>query len=55
MLRAAIIFFLMGLLSFMFGLYGVAGVSIDIGKLLLLVFVIFAAVSFVAAITARKS
>lgn len=55
MLRAAITFFLMGLLAFFFGLYGVAGVSIEIGKLLLLIFVIFAAVSFVGAITAGKS
>lgn len=55
MLRAAIIFFLMGLLAYLFGLYGIAGVSIDIGKLLLLVFVIFATISFVGAITIGKS
>jgi uncharacterized membrane protein YtjA (UPF0391 family) len=45
----------MGLLAYLFGLYGIAGVSIDIGKLLLLVFVIFATISFVGAITIGKS
>lgn len=55
MLRAAIMFFLMGLLTFLFGLYGIAGVTIDAGKLLFLVFVIFSALSFVAAITTGKT
>lgn len=55
MLRAAIIFFLMGLLSFLFGLYGIAGVTIEVGKLLLLIFFIFAAISFVGAITVGRA
>ncbi len=56
MLRAAIAFFVLGLLSMILGAYGVAGLSIEIGKILLAVFLIFAVISFVAGlITGRKT
>lgn len=45
----------MGLLSFLFGIYGIAGVTIEAGKLLLLIFFIFAAISFVGAITVGRA
>lgn len=54
MLRAAITFFLMGLLSFIFGLYDIAGVTFYAGKLLFIIFVLFAFTSFIAAITTGK-
>ena len=47
MLRAAIIFFVLGLIAMLFGAYGIAGVSIEVGKILLMVFVVLAILSFV--------
>lgn len=47
MLRAAIIFFVLGLIAMLFGAYGIAGVSIEVGKVLLMVFVVLAILSFV--------
>jgi uncharacterized membrane protein YtjA (UPF0391 family) len=47
MLRAAIIFFVIGLLAMIFGAYGVAGLSVEVGKVLLMVFVVLAILSFV--------
>jgi uncharacterized membrane protein YtjA (UPF0391 family) len=47
MIRAAIIFFLIAILAFVFGAYGIAGISIEIGKILLGVFIAFAILSFV--------
>jgi len=44
MLRASIIFFVIGILSMIFGAYNIAGVSVEIGKLLLLIFVTLAIV-----------
>lgn len=45
MLRAAIIFFVLGLVAMLFGANGFAGVTMEIGKLLLLVFVALAVIS----------
>lgn len=47
MLRAAIIFFVLGLIAMLFGAYGIAGVSIEVGKVLLMVFIVLAVLSFV--------
>ena len=55
MLRAAITFFILGLVAYLFGAYGFAGVSIEVGKLLLVVFLVFALVSFLAGLTTGKS
>ena len=55
MLRAAITFFLIGLLGFVLGQRDMARISPEVGKLLLLIFFIFSALSFVAAITVGKS
>ncbi len=55
MIRAAITFFVLGLLAMLFGAYGVAGVSIEAGRLLLGVFVVLAVISFVInLITGKK-
>ena len=48
MLRAAIAFFILALIAFVLGAYGIAGLSIEIGKLLLVVFLVLAAISLVA-------
>ena len=56
MLRAAITFFVLGLVAILFGAYGVAGVSIEVGKVLLMVFLALAVLSFVGSIvTGRKT
>ena len=48
MLRAAITFFILGLVAILFGATGFAGLSIEIGRTLLFVFLILAAISFIA-------
>jgi uncharacterized membrane protein YtjA (UPF0391 family) len=54
MLRAAVIFFVLGLVAIFFGATGFAGLSIDIGKTLLAVFLVLAVISLLAgAITGR--
>lgn len=55
MIRAAIAFFVLALVAFIFGANGIAGLSIEIGRVLLGVFLVLAAISFVAAmITGRR-
>ncbi len=46
MLRAAIIFFVLALVAIVFGATGFAGVSMEIGRSLLAIFLILALVSF---------
>lgn len=50
MLRAAIAFFVLALISIIFGASGIAGVSMEIGKLLLFVFLALAVISFVVSL-----
>lgn len=47
MLRAAIIFFILGLLAMLFGTFGIFGLSTDMGEMILSVFFIFALMSFI--------
>ena len=54
MLRAAIIFFVLGLVSVLLGANGIAGLSIEIGKILLAVFLILAVLSFVVSLVTGK-
>ena len=55
MIRAAISFFVLALVAFIFGANGIAGLSMEIGRVLLAVFLVLAAISFIAAmITGRK-
>lgn len=54
MLRASIAFFVLGLVAILLGANGVAGISIDIGKTLLFVFLILAVISFVASLVIGK-
>lgn len=56
MLRAAIAFFVIGLIAFVLGANNLAGLSVDLGKLLLSIFVILALVTFlVNLVTGRKT
>jgi uncharacterized membrane protein YtjA (UPF0391 family) len=56
MLRAAIAFFILALVAMLLGVTGIAGLSMEIGKLLLMVFLILAVISFIAhLVTGGKS
>lgn len=46
MLRASVTFFILGIVSMLLGMNGIAGLSIEIGKILLVVFVVLAVISF---------
>jgi uncharacterized membrane protein YtjA (UPF0391 family) len=54
MLRAAIIFFVLALVGIVVGATGFAGVSMDIGKTLLEVFVVLAVISLVAGLVTGR-
>ena len=50
MLRAAIVLFVIGLIAMLLGATGVAGMSFEIGRLLLFVFVGLAIIGFVVSL-----
>ena len=54
MLRAAIAFFVLGLIAILFGANGVGGLSLDIGKTLLFVLLILAVISFIASMVSGR-
>ena len=49
MISAAISFFVLALVAYFFGASGIAGMSMEIGKVLLVVFLILSTISFVLA------
>jgi uncharacterized membrane protein YtjA (UPF0391 family) len=55
MVRAAIGFFVIALVAYFLGANGVGGLSMDIGRMLLIVFLILAAVSFVGSLITGRS
>jgi uncharacterized membrane protein YtjA (UPF0391 family) len=54
MLRAAIAFFIIALLAMFFGMNNIAGISADLGKLLLFVFLALAVVSFIVSLVGGR-
>jgi uncharacterized membrane protein YtjA (UPF0391 family) len=50
MIRAAIAFFILAIVTFVLGSSGIAGISIEIGKTLLFVFLALAVVSFLMSV-----
>ena len=54
MLRAALGFFVVALVAILFGATGFAGVSMEIGRTLLFVFLVLAAISFVIGIVGGR-
>ncbi|MBV2167587.1 MAG: DUF1328 domain-containing protein [Bdellovibrio sp.] len=54
MLRAAITFFIIAIVAFIFGASGVAGMSMEIGRLLLMVFLALAIISFLINLMGRR-
>ncbi len=55
MVRAAIGFFVLALLAYLLGAGGVAGISMEIGKVLLVVFLVLAVLSFLGSMFMGKS
>ncbi len=54
MLRAAIVFFVIALIAMLFGMNNIAGVSADLGKILLFVFLALAVISFLVSLVGGK-
>lgn len=54
MLRAAIAFFCIALVALLLGATGFAGVSMEIGRTLLVVFLILAVISYVVSLTTGR-
>lgn len=53
MLRAAIAFFILALVAIVLGAGGIAGVSMEIGRTLLFVFLVLAVISFIVSLVGR--
>ncbi len=54
MIRASISFFILGLVALLLGATGIAGLSVEIGKILLIVFLSLAIISFLASLVTGK-
>jgi|LakMenEpi03Aug12_release.lakeMendotaPanAssembly.Ray.scaffolds.fasta_scaffold6643860_1 uncharacterized membrane protein YtjA (UPF0391 family) len=54
MIRAAISFFVLALVAYVLGAYGIAGLSVDIGKILLIIFLAMAFIAFIASLVSGK-
>lgn len=55
MIRAALGFFVLALVAFALGAGGIAGVSMEIGKLLLMVFLVLAVISLVGGLLTGRN
>lgn len=50
MIRAALGFFILALVAYLFGANGIGGLSMEIGRTLVVVFLVLAAISFLASL-----
>jgi uncharacterized membrane protein YtjA (UPF0391 family) len=55
MLRAAITFFIIALVAYLLGAYQVAGLTVDIGRTLLWVFLVLGAISLVVSVISGRN
>jgi uncharacterized membrane protein YtjA (UPF0391 family) len=55
MLRAAIVFFALALIAILLGATGFAGLSMDIGKTLLGIFLVLAIISFIGSLLTGRN
>lgn len=55
MLRAALLFFVLGLVAMLLGATGVAGLSMEVGRLVLYVFLALTVISLVAGLVTGKT
>lgn len=54
MLRAAIAFFVLAIVAFVLGANGIAGLSMEVGRMLLIVFLVLAVISFFVNMISRR-
>jgi uncharacterized membrane protein YtjA (UPF0391 family) len=54
MFNAALSFFLIAILAFIFGAYGIAGISVDIGKIILSIFLGLSIIAFFTSFISKK-
>ena len=54
MLRAALLFFIIGLVALILGANGFAGLSIEMGRTLLFVFIVLSVISFILGVIRGK-
>jgi uncharacterized membrane protein YtjA (UPF0391 family) len=54
MVRAAVVFFIIALIAMLFGAYGIAGITIEMGKLLLITFLVLAGVSLIVGLVSGR-
>ncbi len=54
MIRAAISFFIIAIIAYVLGANNIAGLSVEIGKILLFVFLILAAISLVTSLVSGR-
>ncbi|MGE3263512.1 MAG: DUF1328 domain-containing protein [Bacteriovoracia bacterium] len=54
MLRAAIAFFVLALVAIVLGAGNIAGISMEIGRMLLFVFLVLAVISFVVSLVSGR-
>lgn len=54
MIRSAVSFFILAIVAYALGSYQIAGLSLDIGKILLIVFLAFAAISLIFSLLMGK-
>lgn len=54
MLHYAVVFFLIALVAALFGFGGIAAGAVEIGKILFVVFLVLAALTFLADLTRRR-
>lgn len=55
MLRASLVFFILGVLALSLGASGLAGLSIELGRTILFIFLLFAVVSFIFSLRERNA
>lgn len=55
MIRAAIAFFVVALFAYFIGANGIAGISMEIGRVLLFVFLVLAAITLVAGLVTGRN
>ena len=55
MVRAALAFFILALVAYVLGATGLAGLSVDIGQTLLVVFLVLAVISFGISLISGRS
>ena len=54
MFRAAVLFFILGIFSYFIGMNNIGGLSMEVGRMILIVFILFSLISFLSGFLRRK-